>query len=180
MQVASAEARNSHSHSSLAIVPCGRAPSTSLQGRTRAVLRPLLLAILAALPTQQALSQDDDTLLRIELRARNFLEGISKANVEPAVDELLVRSPLLKDEPQVTQLKQGIRKGLDRYGKFLRIEKLKVSRIGRSVVRCVYLYHCQEYPVAWTFTFYRSDEEQPWNLISLRYGLEYDTLPSTQ
>lgn len=124
-----------------------------------------------------AIAQDDE--LRLGQRTRAFLEAIAAGESDTALEELLVRSPLAKDEQRVTQLKQGLERGLQRYGKFLRVEGLRVERIGRSLMRCVYLYHCEEYPVVWTLVYYRPTEEGTWNLVSLKFDVDFDSLPAT-
>ena len=122
----------------------------------------------------------DETLARVGGRVEDFLREIARDNVDEGIDDLLVRSPLLKDGKRVSQLKESIRREMQKYGVFMGVESLKLERVGRSIIRCVYLYHCQEFPVVWQATFYRAEEEGDWMLISLKFNVEYEKLPAGQ
>lgn len=119
----------------------------------------------------------EETLIRIGTRVEDFLSDVARDNVDDALDTLLARSPLLKDAKKVSQLKESVRREMPKYGVFMGVEQLKLERVGRSIVRCVYVYHCLDYPVAWNLTFYRSEEEGDWNLISLQFNVDYEKLP---
>ena len=123
-------------------------------------------------------AQDEAPPSEIRSRTQAFLEDVGAGDVDDAVDELLDEGPLARDAAHVAQLKQGIRRNAERYGTFLRAEAVRIERVGRSVVRCVYFYHCADYPVVWRLVFYRAEESGSWKVISVRYDLDYDALPA--
>ncbi len=121
----------------------------------------------------------DDTLSRLGQRVGGFLEEIANDNVDEAVEQFLVRSPLLKDAARVARLKESIQRVSQQYGAFLKVEPVQLERAGRSLVRAVYLYECDDYPIVWSITFYRPDDEGDWSVISLQFHLDYDRVPTT-
>lgn len=150
--------------------------------RNAAVLSIATLLVWAVLLTgiqAQNNKFQDDALVRIGTRVEDFLGEVGIDNADAALETLLTRSPLLKDSKKVSQLKDSIRREMQKYGAYMGVEQLKLEKVGRSIVRCVYLYHCQDFPVAWNFTFYRSEEEGEWALISLQFNVDYDKLPAT-
>jgi len=118
----------------------------------------------------------DEDVNRISVRIQDFLAEVAKDNGPEGVDILLTRSPLLKDPKRVALLKESIRREMERYGVFLGMEPIQQDRIGRSVIHCTYLYHCLDFPVIWTFTFYRAEDEGDWALVSLQFHVDYDKL----
>ena len=118
----------------------------------------------------------DEALQRLGRRVADFLDEVGTENLEDSVDALLHRSPLLRDTKRVTQLKESMRKELRKYGSYTGVELLKTERIGKSLVRCVCLYQCEDYPVIWDFTYYRSSEDEDWSLISVQFHVDYEKL----
>ena len=118
----------------------------------------------------------DEALSRIAIRIDDFLGEIANDDIDTAIDSLLVRSPLQKDTKKVSLLKDGIRREIPKYGAYMGLEQLRLERVGRSLVRGVYLYQCLDYPVIWNFTFYRSEDEGGWRLISLQFSVDYGKL----
>ncbi len=148
-----------------------------MNARQRLVLA--LALALVGLFGRAAVAQEEESLVRLGLRTRTFLEQLAHRETDAGIDEFLSGSPLLKDADQVQRLREEIRGSLIRYGEFLRVEPLKIERVGQSLVRCLYLYHCEDYPVVWRVMFYRPNEDQPWVVIALKYDLDYDRLPAT-
>lgn len=121
----------------------------------------------------------DETLVRIGLRVNDFLNDVSNDNLDEGLEKLLARSPLLKDSQRVAKLKESVQRATQKNGNFTRVEPLKLEKVGRSLVRCIYLYHAEDYPVAWSFVFYRSEDDGEWNVISTQFNVDYDKLPAT-
>ena len=142
----------------------------------------ILVALLAAGWTARGHAQpaaairEDDTVNFLKLRTEKFLNGVGQGNVEASLDELLINSPLAKDAKKIVRLKEGLGDGLAAYGTFLEAEAIQAERVGKALVRCVYLYHCETFPVVWHLTYYRSSESEGWKLIELRYDLDYERL----
>lgn len=137
--------------------------------------------ILFAAPDTCGAQGPDEVLQRTGTRVEDFLRDVGRDEVDSGIETLLAGSPLLKpDSKRVHQLRETIRREIRKYGTFLgRVESLKLERVGRYMVRCVYLYHCQDYPVAWHFTFYKPEESGEWVVISLKFNVDYEKLPAT-
>lgn len=122
----------------------------------------------------------DEVLRSLGTRVEEFLRDVEGENMRTSVETLLIGSPLLtSDQRRVRQLQDTIQHELPRYGTFVKVELLKVERIGTSIVRCVYLYHCKNYPVVWNFTFYKKEGKSEWVVIALKFDVDYDKLPAT-
>lgn len=104
-----------------------------------------------------------------------FLRGVGRGDANRALEELLQTSPL-RNSRKITDLGGAIRRELPRCGAYLGIEPLRVERFGRSMVHCLYLYRCQDFPVVWRFTFYRAEGSSDWSLISLKFDMDYDQI----
>jgi len=142
----------------------------------------LVLAVLLALGwtgTQAQVNKDpisDDELELVGRRATVFLASIGKGQLDDELSSLLERSPLLKDSRKVQQLEDALRTELRRYGAFREVEKVRLERRSDSLIRGVYLYKCQDFPLVWEFTFYRPSPEEGWVVIALRFHIDYEKL----
>lgn len=121
----------------------------------------------------------DDAATQIDERLDTFFRDVGKGDVKPALEDLLQGSPLNGGSKRVTDLRDAIRRELPKYGSFLGAEQVKLERIGRSVIRCVYLYRAQDFPVVWHFTFYHPEGSKDWTVIALKFDVDYDRLPSS-
>lgn len=131
---------------------------------------------------QSCLAQgaSDEVLRSLGSRVEEFLRDVEGANMPNSVETLLTGSPLLNgDLRRVRLLQDTIQRELPKYGAFLKVESLKIERIGNSMVRFVYLYHCKNYPVVWYFTFYKQPGKSDWVVIALKFDVDYDKLPAT-
>ena len=120
----------------------------------------------------------DDELAKANSRASAFLRDVVNGRTDEALNDLLIDSPLERDPEKLTQLTYGQLEM--RFGEFLRGEKLTLDRIGGSMIRGVYLMHCQRFPIVWRLTFYRDDATGEWIVISLSYDTQYDKLPAVE
>jgi hypothetical protein len=125
---------------------------------------------------------DDDALAdsRFALKVEDFLRAVATDNVGLGLETLLAGSPLGKDAAQLDKLRTGLPQALEKYGRFKRSERLKVERIGQSLVRCTWLYHCTNFPVVWKVLFYRPDPTvaDEWMVIGLEFDTDYSKLPA--
>lgn len=122
----------------------------------------------------------DDDLAKANSRASVFLRDVVNGRTDEALNDLLIDSPLERDPEKLTQLNYEIGQLEMRFGEFLRGEKLILERIGGSMIRGVYLLHCQRFPIVWRITFYRDDATGDWVVISLSYDTQYDKLPAVE
>lgn len=122
----------------------------------------------------------DDDLSQIGTRVATFLRELVNGRADEAVDDLLERSPLERDAEKLSQLKIQINQSEQQFGEFLRGEKLRLERLGGSMVRAVYVLHCRQFPVIWRMTFYRDEMTREWVLVALSYDTNYDDVPATE
>jgi len=122
----------------------------------------------------------DDDVAKIGTRVANFLRELVNGRTDEAVNDLLERSPLERDGEKLAQLKIQIDQSEQRFGKFLRGEKLRLERLGGSMIRAVYVLHCRQYPVIWRMTFHRDDTSRDWVLVAMSYDTKYDDVPATE
>jgi len=147
------------------------------------------LALLMVVFVSSAFSQEPttppaDELSALEARANRFLETVSMDQAQVAYTELLAGSPLAR---QAEALKALIEKtdGLDeKYGKYRSFERIRIKPIGRELVLLRYLYKCENFPVVWYFTFYRTTapgETGPaaWRVVTVRFDTNLERLGET-
>ncbi len=120
---------------------------------------------------------------QVTRRVEDFLRQVAAGDIDIALKTLLAASPLARDAEKLDRLKTSLPQTLQRYGSFIRTEKLKLERVGDSLVRCTWLYHASTYPVVWRITFYRGDSPAngDWAVIGLEFDTDYHRLsPSTE
>lgn len=135
-----------------------------------------LLAVWQGASAQLNEIETDEALQRLGRRINAFLVSIPKDELDEQFDLLVERSPLRKDEAKLTQLKDAILRETSRYGSFREVETVRLELHGQSVARGVYLYKCQDFPLVFDFTFYRTNASDEWALIALRFHLDYEKL----
>jgi hypothetical protein len=145
----------------------------------------LLLPAFQLLPVgaQPPLSAETNRDQDIDVKIRTFFETLAKGNSAPAFEELLRQSPLA-DAPAGTQnaeLHTKVEELKAQFGKVLNWEKYEVKRFGEDVVMMRYILKYDQYPVMWTFTFYRkpvsstaaAGMNNPWTLIELHFDTNF-------
>ena len=150
------------------------------QGKLSVWMMWIALICLAVPQSCPAQVPQDEVLRSLGTRVEEFLRDVEGADMRVSVETLLAGSPLVSsDMRRVRQLQDTIQRELPKYGTFQKVESLKIERIGTSIVRCVYLYHCKNYPVIWYFTFYKQAGKSDWVVIALKFDVDYDKLPAT-
>lgn len=131
---------------------------------------------------QNANTTTDAVLQSLDNQADVFFNTISQGQVDDAFDALLIDSPVMKRSSAMTELKQRTKELEQRFGRYRSHEQIASRRIGQDVVILRYLYKCENFPVAWYFTFYRTphpDQMPPtssWKLITLRFDTQIEVL----
>jgi hypothetical protein len=151
--------------------------------RVRILAVGLLLSVAVAASAQESALQNDPVIAALAARATQFLDSVSGGQTQNAYQDLLAGSPLAK---QTDALKALVGRTVElepKYGRYRGCERIGARRIGADVVLMKYLYKCDNYPVIWYFTFYRtpapgdlSPEDDTWRVIALRFDTELDTL----
>ena len=101
---------------------------------------------------------------------------------QAAFTDLLSGSPLLKQESALAKLIDQTAKltASEKYGAYRSHERIRLRTIGRDLVLLRYLYKCENYPIVWYFTFYRTSPAAAtapsWRVISVRFDTDLDLL----
>jgi hypothetical protein len=127
--------------------------------------------------------EKDTVLSTLDARATQFLEGVSLGQSQSAFTDLLSGSQLLK---QADALKDLIGRTNDleaKYGAYRSFEKVSAKRIGADLVLMRYLYKCENFPVVWHFTFYRTPgsgdtraKSGTWRVVAVRFDTDLEQL----
>lgn len=133
-------------------------------------------------PAQEPPAEPDTELGKLDARINLFLEGVSGDDVQTAYEELLAGSQLLKQKALKELIDQTTE--LKKYGKCHGFEQIAVKSIGKDLVLLKYLYKCEDFPVVWYFSFYRTpaaaatppSEMGPWRVVTVRFDTELELL----
>ena len=122
-------------------------------------------------------------LVAINARVSQFLEGVSMGQAQSAYPELLAGSRLLKQADALKDLIEKTNELDEKYGRYRAFEQIAAKRIGGDLVLLKYLYKCEDFPVVWYFTFYRTPspgetaaENEIWRVITVRFDTELELL----
>ncbi len=144
-------------------------------------LAPALILAAGPVCAQEVTAPPADELAALEARASRFLESVSLDQTQAAYDELLSGSPLVRQEKALKALVDKTEQLDDKYGKYRSFERLRTKPIGRDLVLIRHLYKCEDFPVVWYFTFYRTAAADQtggssWRVISVRFDTDLELL----
>jgi hypothetical protein len=175
-----------HPSSCAGIPPEPQHPGASprFQAACRWTTAGLLAVALGFSATVNASAQEtlDPVIETLGAKASQFLDGVGRGSTQTAFRDLLEGSPLARRTEAVTSLVEQASKLKDRFGEYRASERIMAKRIGADVVLMRYLYKCDDFPVVWYFTFYRSPargETEPgngWRVITVRFDTELELL----
>ncbi|MDR3233418.1 MAG: hypothetical protein LBT46_07130 [Planctomycetaceae bacterium] len=142
---------------------------------TALLLPALRIVPVGAQPTSGETLRDTE----FDAKIRAFFNNLSKSDTQTALDDLLRQSPLGTPSAakQISELKTQIDEMNIHFGSILDSEKQDVKHIGEDITVIRYILKCEQYPVIWTFTFYRKPIQplsatpilNPWTLIELHF-----------
>ena len=120
----------------------------------------------------------------LETRVKAFLEGVSAGETNSAYAMLLRGSQLAKQTESVKKLVDKTNELKAKYGECRKFEKIASRRVGEDLVMMKYLYKCEDFPVVWYFTFYRTpsrsdvtlSEAGAWRTIIVRFDTDLESL----
>jgi len=125
----------------------------------------------------------DPVVEALGARVGRFLEGVSLGTTQAAYQELLAGSPLLKQTKAIEALVTKTDELKDRYGPYRAFERIAARHVGNDVVLMRYLYKCENFPVVFYFTFYRTpradiptEKSDNWRVIIVRFDTELELL----
>jgi len=104
-----------------------------------------------------------------------FFKMVTAGKISEAYDKLLIGSKIPAQKPQaVDVLKRQTSGGLPLYGKIIGIEKIREERIGKSIVRLVYVLKSESAPTMWEFYFYKPKDN--WFLANVMFNDQFQLL----
>ena len=157
----------------------------------------LLLLALPSVPVvpvgAQGTVTPQDTTREFDDKIRTFFDQLKSGSTTIAFDTLLLNSPLGSSTASgpISDMRarfEETKKNL--FGEILDSERHSSKRIGEDIVVVRYILKCENYPMIWTFTFYRkplssgsvssgstsTGNKNSWNLIEMRFDSNLDLL----
>jgi hypothetical protein len=139
----------------------------------------VLIANVAGASAQETVDLKD----KLAARVSQFLEGVARGETQAAYEELLRGSQLITQTKAVEALVAKTAQIPEQYGKYRAFEPVDSKQIGSDLVLMRYLYKCENFPVVWYFTFYRTPapvelaaENGTWRVITVRFDTRLDQL----
>ena len=146
----------------------------------------LLALSIGCLVVSAAFGQEksDPVLDLLDGKVKQFLEAVSMAEPQSAYQTLLAGSPLAKQTEAVRTLVEKTQNLKARYGAYRSFERIAAKRVGSDLVLMKYLYKCEQFPVVWYFTFYRtpqrvegaSETGGAWRVVIVRIDTDLERL----
>jgi hypothetical protein len=130
----------------------------------------------------------DPVVSELDGRVRDFFERVSHAETGTAFQRILKGSTLAQQTEAVETLVTKTNELKKKYGEYRKSERISAKRVGEDVVLMRYLYKCEQYPVVWYFTFYRTPPRgnitateihaaaSNWRVIAVRFDTDLDAL----
>ena len=138
----------------------------------------LLLSVLRTVPAGAQSTMDSGVIQGLERRIETFFGELRRTTPAPTsvFTDFLDQSPLGSDAQRVTELRGNVNAMSGQFGDILHWERYDTRQIGANtiVIRYVLLY--DQYPVVWSFVFYRKPSMTPgintnlWILVELQFG----------
>ena len=104
-----------------------------------------------------------------------FFTMVTAGEISKAYDQLFIGSQIPAQKPQaVDMLKRQTSSGLPLYGNIVGLEKIREERIGKSIVRLVYVLKLELAPTTWEFYFYKPKGN--WFLANVIFNDQFQLL----
>jgi len=144
----------------------------------------LVVVLLSGGRVSQGQEPADPVIEAINSRVTQFLEGVSMGQAQTAYQEFLAGSQLLKQTEALKALVDKTNQLETKYGRYQAFEQVAAKRVGADLVLLRYLYKCENFPVVWYFTFYRTpkrgdpppEDNNNWRVISVRFDTRLELL----
>jgi hypothetical protein len=157
----------------------------SLYGIGAAVVFFLLLFPVFRLISTDA--QTTDTARKQELNGRiqSFFGALSKGNSALAFEGLLNQSPLgsMIASTELTEMRNKVGEFKIKFGEIIRWDEYDSKPIGEDIIVIRYILKYDQYPVIWTFVFYRKpsptmsiNNQNLWGLVEVHFDTNLGNL----
>lgn len=152
--------------------------------RRIALVATFLLVVSGPLSAAPDETKEKDSVLSVlDARVAQFLEGVSLGQSHSAFADLLSGSQLLKQTDSLKELVARTNDLETKYGKYRAFEQVSAKRVGSDLVLMRYLYKCENFPVVWRFTFYRTPssgetrtKNGAWRVVAVRFDTDLEQL----
>ncbi|MCL4192519.1 MAG: hypothetical protein KJZ87_12375 [Thermoguttaceae bacterium] len=142
------------------------------------------LLVLIGVKAGSAQEPPDPAIELLEGQVVTFFDALARGEAPKAFSELLLDSPLAKEDQAIQSLVKGVSTLKDQCGEYRQYERLSARLVGTDLAVFRYLYKCENYPVAWYFVFYRppprngvsSESTSRWRVISVRFDTDMELL----
>ncbi|MBE7157587.1 MAG: hypothetical protein INR62_03985 [Rhodospirillales bacterium] len=122
-----------------------------------------IVCVLCCLATARAVDPAAKT------RAETFFRTVIGGDTSKAFDALMEGSLIPTSQPDaVSRLKSQLETGLRVYGRPVGFDLLEEKAFGPSLVRCVYIFRLEKYPLVWQFFFYKGADR--WLPVNVRFN----------
>jgi hypothetical protein len=140
--------------------------------------------LVCLLSSRVAVAQESDADVdKVKARVGQFLDGVALGTTKTAYEQLLAGSPLGKQTEAVEDLVRKTDRLKEMYGPYYAFEPIASRRVGSDLILLRYLYKCQDFPVVFYFTFYRTPQRDApteksgnWRVIIVRFDTELELL----
>ena len=115
----------------------------------------------------------------LSARIQTFFTALSRGNSASAFEELLRQSPLNSPNAgmELTKVRNKVEECKNQFGEIVRWEKYDCKQIGEDIIVIRYILKYDQYPVIWTFAFYRKPSSTSslssssiWTLVEVDFG----------
>ena len=135
------------------------------------------------LAAEDEVREKDPVLGALDARVAQFLEAVSLGQSQGAFADLLAGTQLLRQADALKDLVVRTNDLEASYGAFRAFEKVSAKRVGNDLVLMRYLYKCENLPVVWHFTFYRTPRSGEtraktgtWCVVAVRFDTDLEQL----
>jgi hypothetical protein len=147
----------------------------------------LLFPAFRLLPTgaQAPTTPDAGREQELSARVQTFFTALSRGNSAPAFEELLRQSPLnaAAAGTELARMRNKVEEFKTQFGDILRWDKHDVKQIGEDIIVMRYILKYDQYPVIWTFAFYRKPStasslgnSNVWTLVEVHFDTNLGSL----
>ena len=131
----------------------------------------LIVALFLAVPMMSQIPDGGTSLMRPKIspaynidkdaegKILKFFNGIMKNEIEDSYKSLLKNSPLRAKKDDMKKLIRETERAKKYYGKLAGFEFVSAEKVTDSYIRLRYLGVCENYPMRWVFTMYRSPKD---------------------
>ena len=147
----------------------------------------LMLCVFRFIPADAQSQPTGDSAKEQELdnKIQTFFNTLARINAASAFDEVVRPGPLgtPSASAQLNDLRNKVEELKSQFGEIVHWERYGAKQIGEDIIVMRYILKYDQYPVIWTFTFYRKpsltssiNNPNPWGLVGLHFDVDMENL----